>query len=79
MGVDPRLGRLPGRNMDGGLLLQEPYGQFFRQRIGIRHDGSSPLFDGIDADMECWMSHTDQVMDALDRRMLAARERMGRG
>ncbi len=33
-------------------------------RIGIRHDGSSPLFDGIDADMECWMSHTDQVMNA---------------
>jgi GMP synthase (glutamine-hydrolysing) len=32
-------------------------------RIGITHDGHSPLFDGIEPDMECWMSHTDQVAE----------------
>ena len=33
-------------------------------RIGIKHNGSSPLFTGIEPDMECWMSHTDQVVAA---------------
>jgi GMP synthase (glutamine-hydrolysing) len=32
--------------------------------MGITHDGKSPLFDGIDTDMNCWMSHTDQVVEA---------------
>jgi GMP synthase (glutamine-hydrolysing) len=48
-------------HMLGGAV--KPAGRREYGRIGITHDGKSPLFDGVDADMECWMSHTDQVAE----------------
>lgn len=32
-------------------------------RMGISHGGSSKLFEGVERDMECWMSHADQVVE----------------
>jgi len=47
--------------MLGGRVA--PAGRREYGRMGITQDGASKLFDGVERDMECWMSHTDQVVE----------------
>jgi GMP synthase (glutamine-hydrolysing) len=46
--------------MLGGAV--KPAGRREYGRMEITHDGESPLFSSVEPDMECWMSHTDQVV-----------------
>ena len=45
--------------MLGGQV--KPAGHREYGRVSITQDGTSPLFEGIEQNLECWMSHTDQV------------------
>ncbi len=62
----PILGICYGAQVFGHMLGGKvgPAGRREYGRVAIRHSGDSPLFTGIEADMECWMSHTDQVLTA---------------
>ena len=62
----PVLGICYGAQVFGHMLGGRvgPAGRREYGRVAIRHNGDAPLFGEIDADMEVWMSHTDQVLTA---------------
>jgi GMP synthase (glutamine-hydrolysing) len=61
----PILGICYGNQVFAQLLggRVAPAGRREYGRMGITQDGGSKLFEGVERVMECWMSHTDQVME----------------
>ncbi len=59
----PILGICYGNQVFAQLLGGKvaPAGHREYGRVSIAHDATSPLFDGIERELVCWMSHTDQV------------------